>query len=478
MKRKLYVTTSIPYVNAEPHVGYALELIQADVIARYGRLTGRAVRFQTGTDENALKNVLAAEQEGITTQELVDRNAGRFAALVQALCISADDFVRTTETRHRRGVHAFWQALQPENVVQRDYIGLYCTGCEDFYLPRDLVDGKCPEHDRPPVEVAERNYFFALPRHERWLAERLERGELDVIPSSRRNEVLSFVRGGLTEFSISRPAARMKGWGTPVPGDDSQTVYVWVDALINYVSALGFGCGDRWREWWNDDVEKVHVIGKNVWKFHAVYWPALLRSAGLPLPDKLVVHGFLTVNGRKIGKSLGNAVDPFSVIGKYGTDAVRYYLLRAVPPFGDGDFSVSRLEELYRTELANGIGNLVSRLASLCAKVGYDSPRRPPSATPPKCLANAVGAFAFDKALAGLFGIVTDVNKDIERHRPWELLKTEKTDELRPLLARWLAEVWHLAVWLEPFLPTTSAGIVERLFSGPVRAASPLFPRL
>jgi len=478
VKSKLYVTTSIPYVNAEPHIGFALELVQADVIARYGRLIGKSVRFQTGTDENAFKNVLAAQQQGLATQELVDRNAERFRALLQALCISADDFIRTTEPRHRLGVHAFWRAIKPQDVVQRDYRGLYCTGCEDFYLDRDLVDGKCPDHGVPPVTIAEKNYFFRLPEYESWLSGLLEDRLVDIVPVSRRNEVLSFVRRGLTEFSISRSRQRTKGWGTTVPGDDSQTVYVWVDALINYISALGFGTGDQWRDWWSDDVEKVHVIGKNVWKFHAIYWPALLRSAGLPPPDKIVAHGFLTVEGRKIGKSLGNAVDPFGVIEKYGPDAVRYYLLRAIPPFGDGDFSLARLDELYRTELANGIGNLVSRLASLCAKVNYVSPfptERPPS---PSTYSDAFAAFEFDKALAQVYNIVSELNSDIDRKRPWELVGANEAERLRGLLTGWLSRVWTLATWLEPFLPNTSARIIEKLFSGPVRPVSPLFPRL
>ena len=478
MKSKLYVTTSIPYVNAEPHIGFALELVQADVIARYGRLIGRTVRFQTGTDENAFKNVLAAEQQGLATQELVDRNAGRFRALIEALCISADDFIRTTEHRHRLGVHAFWNTLRPEDVVQRDYLGLYCTGCEDFYLERDLENGKCPDHGIPPVEVSEKNYFFGLPRYADWLLDILEHRRLDIVPASRRNEVLSFVRRGLTEFSISRASERSKGWGTLVPGDDSHIIYVWVDALINYLSALGFGAGGQWQEWWNPDVEKVHVIGKNVWKFHTIYWPALLRSAGLPLPNKVVVHGFVTVDGRKIGKSLGNAVDPFAVIEKYGADAVRYYLLRAIPPFGDGDFSLARLDELYRADLANGVGNLVSRLASLCAKIGFNSVRPAGQPTPPDAFLRAIEAFEFDKALIALFGIVTVINQEIEKHRPWELVHTDETDGLHHLLAKWLEQVWGLTIWLQPFLPITCTRIIDKLFSGPVLTATPLFPRL
>jgi methionyl-tRNA synthetase len=478
MKSKLYVTTSIPYVNAEPHIGFALELVQADAVARYGRLIGRSVRFQTGTDENAGKNVLAAEQQGLTTQELVDRNAERFRALGDALCISAEDFIRTTESRHRRGVHAFWEALRTDDVVQRDYQGLYCPGCEDFYLARDLVDGRCPDHGIPPLQVAERNYFFRLPHYERWLTECVDRGVLAIVPASRRNEVLSFIRRGLSEFSISRASERTKGWGTPVPGDESQTVYVWVDALINYLSGPGFGSGEQWQDWWSDDAEKVHVIGKNVWKFHAVYWPALLRSVGLSLPDKLLVHGFVTVGGRKIGKSLGNVVDPFAVIEKYGADAVRYYLLRAIPPFADGDFSLPRLDELYRTDLAHGIGNLVSRLGSLCARLDYESAPPAERPAPPGGFTSAIEAFEFDKALDALFGIVTNINREIEQRRPWEYIGIRDQGKLREFLAGWLGQVRGLTTWLAPFLPNTCIGITERLFSGPVRRPSPLFPRL
>jgi methionyl-tRNA synthetase len=477
MKSKLYITTSIPYVNAEPHVGFALELVQADAAARYARLCGRTVRFQTGTDENAFKNVVAAKQAAVTVQELVDRNSARFKDLLGALNVSADDFIRTTDERHRRGVREFWAKLAPQDLDAREYIGLYCTGCEDFYLPRDLVDGKCPEHGTAPAQVAERNHFFRLARYQSWLEEQLVTERLAVIPPSRRREVLSFVTQGLCDFSISRSAGRTGGWGIQVPGDESQTVYVWVDALINYLSGLNFGTDDSWRGWWGEDVEKVHVIGKNVWKFHAVYWPALLRSAGLPLPDKIVVHGFVTADGRKIGKSLGNAVDPFAVIAKYGADAVRYYLLRAIPPFGDGDFSTRRLDELYRAELANGIGNLISRLASLCARIGYSSLPPAGEPAPPEGFAEAAEAFEFDKALSALLQIAADLNQRIEQQRPWELSSTDR-DRLAGLLKDWLQRVWTLAYWLQPFLPAAARGIAERLFAGPVRPASPLFPKM
>jgi hypothetical protein len=327
MTLRTYVTTSIPYVNAPPHVGHALELVQADAVARYNRLIGRQTVFQTGTDENAFKNVDAARKRGVPTQQLVDENSGAFRRLCEALGISNDHFIRTTEDAHRRGVVEFWRRLAPGDVYKAKYRGLYCTGCEDFYLEKDLVRGVCPDHGRPPSVIEEENYFFRLSTYQDRISELLESDRLRVVPASRRNEALAFVKRGLRDFSISRDAARAGGWGIPVPGDPAQVIYVWVDALINYVSGPGFGTDERWREVWNERSRKVHVIGKNVWKFHAVYWPALLLSAGLPLPDEVVVHGFVTVDGQKIGKSLGNAVDPLQ--------GIRSGRLPLLPPEGN-----------------------------------------------------------------------------------------------------------------------------------------------
>lgn len=474
MQRPLYITTSIPYVNAKPHVGFALELVQADVLARYARLVGRPVRFQTGTDENAFKNVQAAEQAGVPTQAFVDENAERFRTLVDALNVSADDFIRTTEPRHRVGVHTFWNALRPGDVYPHDYTGLYCQGCEDFFLPRDLEDGKCPEHKASATAVSERNYFFRLSAYADAIEHDLTSGHPGVIPATRLREVLSFVRGGLLDFSVSRDATRTKGWGTSVPGDDDQRVYVWVDALINYLSALGYGRDDDWRRWWSDDVEKVHVIGKNVWKFHAVYWPALLASAGLPRPDRLLVHGFVTVDGQKVGKSLGNAVDPFAPIERFGSDAVRYYLLRAVPTFGDGDFSVERLADLYTADLANGLGNLVSRLATLGAKAGHVSHAPDGPVAPLAGFVDAIERYELDRAITILWSEIRHVNQSIEQNRPWE----RDGQELEELIGRWLQSVRSIVYWLEPFLPDASRRAGRVLFGGPLRKPAPLFPRL
>ena len=364
MTQRAYITTTIPYVNARPHIGFALELVQADVIARYHRLRGREVRLQSGTDENAFKNVLSAEARGIGVRQLVDENSVCFRALADALDVSLDHFQRTTDPAHRRAVEAFLARLRPDDVYAADYRGSYCTGCEDFYLDTDAVDGRCPEHDAPLVEVAEHNWFFRLSAYQTQLYDLVASRRVRVVPEAREREVLSFIARGLSDISISRDAARSAGWGIPYPGDPTQVVYVWIDALINYLTGLGFPDSDVDRFW--NDADTCHVIGKNVWKFHAVYWPALLLSAGFPVPDQIVVHGFLTNEGKKISKSSGDAADPIEYVDSLGVDAVRYFLLRHVRPFEDSDFSRARLEAVYDADLAHGIGNLTSRLTALC----------------------------------------------------------------------------------------------------------------
>lgn len=477
MARKIYVTTTIPYVNAQPHLGFALELAQADATARFHRRLGRQVRFQTGTDENALKNVLAAREQGLSVGELVERNSRSFRDLAEALHVSADTFIRTTQPGHRAGVHALWRRLRSGDLYRKNYRGLYCTGCEDFYLETQLVDGRCPEHGTAPVEVAEENYFFRLSAYQAQIERLLADSTIRVVPEARRSEVLSFVRGGLRDISVSRSAARAGGWGIAVPGDESQIIYVWIDALTNYLSGSGFGSGDAWTHWWNDRTEKIHLIGKNVWKFHAVYWPAMLLSAELPLPDRIIVHGFLTVEGRKIGKSLGNVVDPFRLLSDFGPDAVRYYLLGGVPPFGDADFSRQKLGELYQTDLANGLGNLLSRVTALCARAGFG---RYECAEPPEAPTGYLRAFErceFDKAASALWSIIDDANRDIERSRPWELLKASGAARLKGHLARWLGQLHRIGHWLEPLLPEASGRILAALSAPRICAAEALFPR-
>ncbi len=297
---RIFLSTTIPYVNARPHLGHALELVQADVLARHARLGGDQVRFQTGTDDNSLKNVLAAEAEGIPAAELVGRYAAAFAGLREPLALSFDDFIRTSsDPRHRPGVERLWQACADRgDLYQKRYEGLYCVGCEQFYKPAELPGGLCPEHRTEPQLVAEENWFFRLSRYAGQLHDLISSGRLRIEPAARRNEVLGFIAGGLEDFSVSRSTARARGWGIPVPGDPGQVIYVWWDALGNYITAPGYGTDAAgYRRWWAGADRRVHVVGKGVLRFHAVYWPAILLSAGEPLPTDILVHDYLTIGG-------------------------------------------------------------------------------------------------------------------------------------------------------------------------------------
>jgi len=478
MSELCYVTTAIPYVNARPHVGFALELVLADAVSRYHRLLGHRTRFQTGTDENALKNVVAAQEQGIPVEQLTDSNAKLYRELCAILDTSPDDFLRTTEARHHRAVQRLWNQLKPDDVYRAQYRGAYCVGCEDFLLERDLVDGLCPEHGVPPTTVAEDNYFFRLSAYQDCLEQLLATDRLRVIPETRRAEVLSFVRAGLQDISISRAAARAGGWGIPVPGDPSHIVYVWLDALTNYISGPGFGTTDDWRSYWSDEALKVHVIGKNVWKFHAVYWPAFLLSAGLPLPNHIVVHGFLTEEGRKISKSLGNVVDPFSCVERFGSNAVRYYLLRGASPFADTDFSTERLRLLHNADIANNLGNLVNRLTTLCAQAGQSGRADPSPPEAPAGYHESWQVYAAEQALATLWRTLDRVNREIDQVRPWNALRNGDVVTIRPLLGRWLCEAHRVAYWLKPFVPRAADAVLSALAREPMQPSGVLFPRL
>jgi len=465
-------------VNAEPHVGFALELVQADALNRYHRLLGHRTRFQTGTDENALKNVLAADAAGVSPADLVDRYSKAFRELCTALNIQPDRFVRTTEPDHRAGAEWFWTRISKEDTYANDYQGLYCTGCEDFFLEKDLVDGRCPIHQREPVAVSEKNIFFRLSAYQKKIESLLETGRLRVLPETRRNEILSFVRSGLRDFSITRSAERARGWGIPVPGDDSQVIYVWLDALTNYLSGLGCHTGDEAASFWTGESNRIHVLGRDVWKFHAVYWPAFLLSAGLPLPDTILIHGFLTVDGRKISKSSGQAIDPFATIRHFGVDAVRYYLLRAIAPFDDGDFSSDRLNRLYHSDLANGLGNLVSRLTRICETSDYGKFDRQEKPTASEGFHEAFETFRYDKALTVLWEKIRSINRDIETCKPWVWLKAGEIDRLHPKCTEWLTGLHTIAHWVQPFLPDTGQAIVNALSGCRITSQAPLFPRL
>lgn len=370
-KRRYYITTAIPYVNAEPHIGHALEFVQTDAFARYHRLLDEDTRFLTGTDDNSLSNVLAAEREGISITALIERNSRSFQQLTDLLDISNDDFIRTGfEERHIVGARKLWRAVERGgDIYKRHYRGLYCPRCELFYSEGELIDGLCPEHRTPVDLVEEENYFFRLSRYGDRLLELIDSGQLRIIPETRRNEVRSFVARGLEDFSVSRSRQRARGWGVEVPGDPDQVMYVWFDALSNYITALDYGTdGELYRRYWLENPRRVHCIGKGIVRFHAVYWPAMLMSAGEPLPEIIFVHGYLTIAGEKISKTLGNVVPPAEPVARFGVDAVRYWMLREVPPTEDADYTDERLERRYNADLANDLGNLLNRAVSMIGR--------------------------------------------------------------------------------------------------------------
>ncbi len=498
-----YVTTSIPYVNGRPHIGHALEDVQADLFARYRRQRGLRTRLQTGSDDNSLKNVLAAESEGLSVAALVERNARGFRELADALDVAYDGFIRTSvDAAHRAGVTALWQACAAAGAIdKRHYRGLYCVGCEQFYTPDELtLGGLCPEHLTRPDVVEEENYFFRLSRYADELRRLITTGELRVAPESRRNEALSFIERGLEDFSISRSAARARGWGIPVPDDPTQVMYVWFDALGNYITALGYGTADvhPYETFWATSQERLHVIGKGIVRFHAVYWPAMLLAAGLPLPSTVFVHGYLTVEGRKISKSLGNAVDPRELVARYGADAVRWYLLREAAPGADADFSVARLVTRYNTDLADDLGNLLNRANSMLHRYRAGvtpTPPTDPAALPdagalaviaaelPDRIARAMDLFDPRLALDAVWALVVGANRLVDSAKPWTLHKSEKAgateagEALDAVLYALLEAVRVAAVHLEPFVPAVAARILTQL-NAPVAADHPYAARV
>ncbi|MDX9892857.1 MAG: methionine--tRNA ligase [Patescibacteria group bacterium] len=475
MSNKFYITTAIPYVNANPHIGFALELVQTDAVARWHRQQGDEVFFLTGADENSLKNVQAAEKEGISTRELVDKNTQRFIDLTNTLNISNDDFIRTVSDKHFAGAQKLWSTCKPEDIYKKTYKGLYCVGCEQFYTEKELIDGKCPEHQKEPEVVEEENYFFKLSNYQSKLEKLIESDEYRVVPESRKNEVLSFVRMGLEDFSISRSQARAKNWGVPVPGDESQVMYVWFDALSNYITALGYDqTGEEFKKFWPAD---VHVIGKGIIRFHAVYWPAMLMSAGVELPKNLFVHGYINIDGGKMSKSLGNVIDPFVLVEKYGVEPVRYYLLRYVHPVLDSDFSTKQFEQAYTADLANGLGNLVNRVAGLIEQndivIKLDKDRDANDE-----FDQLMAGFLFDQALKYIWDKIAQVDGLISETKPWELAKTSQTEKLTEILNQAANSVYHISWLLKPFLPETAEKIEQIFTAEKIIKGTPLFPRL
>ena len=491
---RTYVTVAIPYVNAAPHLGYAYELVQADVFARSRRRVSDEVRFLGGTDDYSLKNVLAAAAAGSSTRAFVDRNAARFEELARTLRISFDDFIRTSaDPRHAPAVERLWHACAANgDLYRRTYEGEYCVGCERFYDPSELVRGQCPEHGTPTERVAEENWFFRLSRYREQLERAIVSGALAVQPEPFRQEVLAFVRGGLEDISVSRSVERARGWGIGVPDDPSQVVYVWFDALANYISALRFGEVESgaYRRWWIESDERIHVIGKGILRFHAVYWPAFLASANEPLPTRVQVHPYLTVDGAKLSKSSGHVVDPDRIVDEFGVDAIRWWFAREVGSTADTDFTFERLIARANEDLANGLGNVTNRIGTLVHRcrdgVVPDVEAGPIDAVRDleRDVTEAIAAFDLRRATQLIAEAVTALNRHLEESQPWLVAKAELADpnvrhSLNALLARQVTSVRIIAGAVAPIVPLLSDRLLAQLDTSPrIPKPTPAFRRI
>lgn len=484
-KKKFFLTSAIPYVNAKPHIGHAQEFLYADVIRRYHKLLAENVTYLCGADENALKIVQAAERVKKSTQEFCDLHNQEFLILAQKLNVKFDIWQRATDKKHHfLSSQKLWQLCQKNgNVYKKSYTGRYCVGCETFYTPDELdQSGECLEHPGKKLdEVSEENYFFRLSKYQTFLEKLISTDQLKIYPDIRKNEALAFIKRGLEDFSISRSRKRAKNWGIPVPNDNSQIMYVWFDALDIYQTGIGFAWNEgNYQKWSPQD---VMVIGKGILRFHAIYWPAILKSAGLKLPKQLFVHGYLTVNGQKMSKTLGNVVDPVDIINKYGTDGLRYYLLREIPSYGDGDFSERRFKELYNADLANGLGNLAARVAKLAQGNRYQVSSLPAGEAGIKYQntleknkqgKKALEEYRFNEALSFIWEKITAANKKVDETKPWTL----QGEKLRQILSSLIDQILEIAILLQPFLPQTSQKILKQ-FAGPkIQSQPPLFPRI
>ncbi len=466
---KFYVTTSIAYTNAPPHIGFALELIQADVLARYHRLLEEDVFFLTGTDEHGTKIAKAAEKNEKEPKDFVDEISGRFKKLTKILNISNNDFIRTTdEKRHWPAVKKVWLKLKENgDIYKKKYKGLYCVGCEAFISEKDLVDGKCPNHQKEPELIEEENYFFKLSKYSKEAKKAIEKDKIRIIPETRKNEVLSFIKQGVEDISCSRLREKLQ-WGIPVPDDDTQTVYVWFEALINYISALGYAeKNDKFKKLWPAD---IHCIGKDILRFHSLLWPAMLLSLGLNLPKVILVHGYLTSNGQKMSKSLGNVIDPFELVKKYsstgspqvGADAVRYYLLREIPSVKDGDFTYEKFEGRYNSDLASGVGNLLARVRVMADGIGFKENNLKvvdlKIKETRKNYKKSLEEFKFNESLKVIWDLISFSDKYIDKEKPWE-----KKEDSTQVLGNLLVALDNIAELLKPFLPETSEKIIKEI---------------
>ena len=471
MKNNLYISTSIAYVNGAPHLGFALESIMADSITRYQKLKNRDTFFLTGTDEHGIKVYKTAQEQGTSALELCNKNAQKFQELTEVLNISNNDFIRTSDSKkHWPTAQKIWQELDENgDIYKKSYTGYYCEGCETFMQEKDLIDGLCPHHKKALLEVSEENYFFRLSKYSDQILKAIESKEIEIVPEFRQNEIVAMLKeDGLKDVSFSRPKENLP-WGVPVPNDESQVMYVWCDALTNYISALGYNKDSQNYEKYWEEAERVHVIGKDIVRFHAGIWIGMLLSINTPLPNKIVIHGFLTAEGEKMSKSIGNVIDPFLEVEKYGLDPIRYFLLSQIPLGQDYDFKREQFENIYNAHLANNLGNLVNRIHTLCIKHEITPDMIQESHEITKAFQAHLQEF-FDtyleymekyelhKALEIICHILDFANKQMDELKPWIAVK-ENPESLKNILPPFLELLRLLSIVIYPFIPETSSKI-------------------
>ncbi len=482
--KNFYITTTLPYVNAVPHIGFALEIVQADAIARSQRKRRKEVFFNTGTDEHGLKIYQKALDDKKDPQAYCDEYAAKFSLLKEKLDLSYNNFIRTTDPHHIKAAQEFWKKCEANgDIYKTSYKAKYCVGCELEKTDSELIDGRCPIHPNKDLEtIEEENYFFRFSKYQKPLLDLYDANPEFVIPATRQKEIYSFVKGGLQDFSISRLKNKMP-WGVPVPGDDDHVMYVWFDALVNYVSCLGWPQDEeKFINFWGTKENKnaIQVAGKDNLRQQTAMWQAMLMSAGLPNSKQVFIHGYITSNGQKMSKSLGNVVDPIFLADKYGTDAVRYYLLREIPGWDDGDFSQEKFEQRYNGDLAGGLGNLLARTLAMANKLNAEEGNSDDGLKTAIIKAEArsseeISLYKFNEALIAIWDLIAYCNKIVEKEKPWEQGSQELIDKNRKVVGNLLFALKKIGEIIEPFLPGTSLAIADQLES---KKSSPLFPRI
>jgi len=482
MGKNLYITTAIPYVNGIPHIGNALDYLVADIWSRYQKQNGREVRFQVGTDEHGNKIAAKAAENNMPPQQYVDEAYLHFENLMKKVGADYTDFIRTTEGHHKGAVQYIWQQLKPY-IYKDSYEGWYCQGHEAFFTDKEVEEtgGVCSDHQTQYEHVSEENYFLRSSEFTEQIREAIETNKMQIVPEFRKKEFLELIKDGVKDVSISRPRKNLS-WGVEVPGDPDQVMYVWLDALSNYITVLGYPDGDTWRDYWPAEVQ---VVGKDILRFHAGIWPVILLGLGLPLPKKLLVHGFISSGGVKMSKTVGNGIDPNEIIDQYGVDAFRYFFARHIPTLDDGDFTWEKFENAYNTELANDLGNLVARVSKMVtqyqAGVIGDAPQAEHDM---QLYRESMQKLEFNKALDQVWLNVRSLNKYIDDVKPWHVAKTRDTDpdaeaHLNEILGHCVGNLLQIGDLLVPFMPNTAKHIHTTFESGViVESEGVMFPKI